>query len=58
VPSFQESRLEWRGGAHPKSVRLLRDGAELLHTYENGVLTIDLPLEARTPLVDVVKVAL
>jgi alpha-L-fucosidase len=58
VPSFQQTKLEWRGSAIPKSVRLLRDGTELHHTYENGVLTVDLPSEMRTPLVDVVKVAL
>jgi len=36
APGFQETKLEWRGAAPAKSVRLLRDGSELHHNYENG----------------------
>jgi alpha-L-fucosidase len=56
VPSFQESRIEWRGGVQPKDVRLLATGAPLRHEFEGGVLTVELPKEMRAGLVDVVKV--
>jgi alpha-L-fucosidase len=58
VPSFQETKVEWRGTARPKRVRLLASGQDLHHTYENNVLRVDLPANLRTPLVDVVKVEL
>jgi alpha-L-fucosidase len=58
VPSIMAAKLEWRGSRKPQSVTLLRDGSPLHHTYESGVLTVDLPAEMRTALVDVVKLAL
>jgi alpha-L-fucosidase len=58
VPSFQETRIEWRGTRKPASVRLLCNGAELAHTYQDGFLRVELPADKRTALVDVVKVQL
>jgi alpha-L-fucosidase len=57
-PSFQETRLEWRGNRRPGSVRLLSNGAELAHTYQSGLLSVELQADKRTALVDVVKVQL
>jgi alpha-L-fucosidase len=58
VPTITAPRLEWRGARKPVSVVLLRDGSPLQHAHENGVLTVDLPADKRSSLVDVVKVAL
>jgi alpha-L-fucosidase len=58
APSFQETRIEWHGGVHPKGVRLLATGAALRHEFEGGALRVELPREMRTGLVDVVKVTL
>jgi alpha-L-fucosidase len=58
VPSIAAAKLEWRGSRKPQSVTLLRDGSPLHHTYESGMLSVDLPAEKRSGLVDVVKLAL
>jgi alpha-L-fucosidase len=47
-----------RGASKPQSVTLLGDGRELRFTYSGDALTIDLPVDRRTKLVDVVRVAL
>jgi alpha-L-fucosidase len=58
VPSITATKLEWRGARKPTAATLLRDGSPLEQSYENGVLTVDLPTDKRGGLVDVVKVAL
>jgi alpha-L-fucosidase len=58
VPSFQQTKLEWRGAQKPSAVTLLANGRPLTHAYRDGVLTVDLPLDSRTSLVDVVKLRL
>jgi alpha-L-fucosidase len=58
VPSVTATKLEWRGARRPRAVTLLGDGSSLQHTYQAGVLTVDLPAEKRSPLVDVVRLSL
>jgi hypothetical protein len=44
--------------AKPQAVKLLADGSELKHDFANGTLTVHLPAEKRTKLVDVVAIDL
>jgi alpha-L-fucosidase len=53
-----DATLTLKGVPKPTSVRLLRDGSSLKHTYADGALTVELPAGKRTKLVDVVKIDL
>ena len=44
--------------AKPQAVKLLADGSELKHDFANGTLTVHLPAEKRSKLVDVVVIDL
>ncbi|HEY2881401.1 MAG TPA: alpha-L-fucosidase [Pirellulales bacterium] len=50
--------LELKGAPAPKAVKLLADGSALEHSVKDGTLSITLPAEKRTKLVDVVEVDL
>jgi len=54
----EDATLTLSGISKPVSVKLLADGSTLNFTYANGTLTVQLPAAKRTPLVDVVRVAL
>jgi alpha-L-fucosidase len=56
VDWVHDSAVELKGVASPRSVQLLRDGTALSWTLDQGVLRIDIPLDLRTTLVDVVRV--
>jgi hypothetical protein len=54
LPASKEPAV-WKNAPEPKKAILLRTGAEVPFTYQNGELRIDLPSSLRTTSVDVVK---
>ncbi len=57
IPSTDET-LTLLGTARPRAVTLLASGAALDFHFEGNVLTVNLPVAMRTPLVDVIRVEL
>ena len=51
-------KLELNGTPRPQSVKLMGDGSQLDYDYSSDKLTVTLPMERRTKLVDVVEVKL
>jgi hypothetical protein len=56
LPGFKDT-AEVKATSPPKSVRLLRTGDQLQSTFDDGVLGVTVPGEARTDLPDVVVVS-
>jgi alpha-L-fucosidase len=57
LPEFQEE-IVVQEVSRPKQVRLLRTGAKLSYTFENGTLRVQVPTPLRTDAVDTVAVTL
>jgi len=51
-------KITLKGIAKPQSVKLMGDGSDLQYAYEGNTVTVDLPADKRTKLVDVVEVEL
>jgi len=51
-----DTKVTLKGVSKPKAVRLVGDNSKLKYDYADGVLTIDVPAQKRTSLVDVVRV--
>ena len=57
LPEFQEE-IVVKEVSRPKQVRLLRTGAKLSYSLENGTLRVQVPTPLRTDAVDTVAVTL
>jgi hypothetical protein len=55
-PEFKEE-IVVKDVSRPKQVRLLRTGAKLSYTFENGTLRVQVPALQRTDEVDTVAVS-